>query len=380
MQEKFREKIMSHWLDLVTKIDPFILAESLQTQTKVFSLEEFETVFEDKTDIKHITRLLLFLIQKKDDATYHLFVDLLEEFNLKHLFKDPNINYEIRSKVCQEPDQPDSQIAEPSLIDNAINSNINTVILAEDFACRDTSIAYETFSRNRGHVLIINNKKNNIDEAKIRTGSEIDLNNLKELFEQMYLKVFTHQDLRVNEMQKQIRSYTKSFDSIDRDKLPDLCIVIIMSHGEENNGELTILDQDEKPLSTAWIEEQFNNINFSIMHGKPKIFIYQCCRGHLYDNVILNKKKETKSEDKVETDGAFIKRRVDDTLVCYATQSGYKAHRNTLSGSWYIQEICKVFREHAHNTTFRSMLDKVDRNLKNFYSEHITSRDRKSVV
>lgn len=51
---------------------------------------------------------------------------------------------------------------------------------------------YQTNSKHRGTVLIINNKQfiNNIED--IREGSEVDVINLKELFKQMYMNVYIH--------------------------------------------------------------------------------------------------------------------------------------------------------------------------------------------
>lgn len=45
-----------------------------------------------------------------------------------------------------------------------------------------------------------------------------------------------------------------------------------------------------------------------------------------------------------------------DMIVCYATVSGYNAFRDPEEGSWYVQILCKVLSEDAHDLDFESLL------------------------
>lgn len=45
-----------------------------------------------------------------------------------------------------------------------------------------------------------------------------------------------------------------------------------------------------------------------------------------------------------------------DMKICYSTVSGYNAFRDPVEGSWYIQILCKVFAEHAHDTHLEDLL------------------------
>lgn len=42
--------------------------------------------------------------------------------------------------------------------------------------------------------------------------------------------------------------------------------------------------------------------------------------------------------------------------ICYATVPGYNAFRDPNMGSWYIEAMCKVFAEHAHDTHLEDLL------------------------
>lgn len=45
-----------------------------------------------------------------------------------------------------------------------------------------------------------------------------------------------------------------------------------------------------------------------------------------------------------------------DMKVCYSTVLGYNAFRDPLEGSWYVQILCKVLAEHAHDTHLEDLL------------------------
>lgn len=42
--------------------------------------------------------------------------------------------------------------------------------------------------------------------------------------------------------------------------------------------------------------------------------------------------------------------------ICYATVPGYRAFRDTINGSWYIEQFCRVFADHAHDTHLEELL------------------------
>lgn len=48
---------------------------------------------------------------------------------------------------------------------------------------------------------------------------------------------------------------------------------------------------------------------------------------------------------------------------------GDKSYRDICLGTWYIQAICKVFMEHAHDTDIENLLKLVDVELKDLCSE-----------
>lgn len=52
-----------------------------------------------------------------------------------------------------------------------------------------------------------------------------------------------------------------------------------------------------------------------------------------------------------------------DMKICYSTVLGYNAFRDPVEGSWYIQILCKVFAEHAHDTHLEDLLKLIGENM-----------------
>lgn len=49
-----------------------------------------------------------------------------------------------------------------------------------------------------------------------------------------------------------------------------------------------------------------------------------------------------------------------DIVICYATVPGFETHRDVDEGSWYIQSMCEIWSQHAHNTRLQDLLMLVD--------------------
>lgn len=50
---------------------------------------------------------------------------------------------------------------------------------------------------------------------------------------------------------------------------------------------------------------------------------------------------------------------VHDVMICYATVPGFETMRDPDSGSWYIESMCKIWAQSAHNMELKELLDNV---------------------
>nr|XP_022918454.1 caspase Dronc-like [Onthophagus taurus] len=234
---------------------------------------------------------------------------------------------------------------------NELNEKLKIKVKATGIYLGDGSKipSYDTrSSRNRGKLLLINNIDFK-DEKKKRSGAEVDQVNLVAVFKQIGFDILQYK----NKTKAETERIVKSFASDSSLKKYDMCVTVIMSHGTTIDAQTVIETTDEKELPTEWVVQQFHGDICKGMNGKPKIFIFQCCRGD-------------KSNSVLHTDGKPFQapRKVQDILISYSTLPGFAAYRDPTLGSWYIQGLCKVFMEHAHDTHIEDLLKIVDDELK----------------
>jgi len=203
----------------------------------------------------------------------------------------------------------------------------------------------------RGQALIINYY--NFPQAQ-RKGSEKDVILLDQLLQQLGYTVTLKTNLNLAETEEEIDLYKKK----EGHKNADSTIVALMSHGKggETYEETLINTSDGKFISSEKILSKFNNTNFPLLLGKPKIFLFQFCRGDLED------------QGPTVTDGSNLTHpsaeSYDDMLIAYSSLPGYVAYREESEGAWFIQALCQIFKEEAHCCHVERLLEMVDEEIK----------------
>ncbi|XP_071053905.1 caspase Dronc-like isoform X2 [Onthophagus taurus] len=204
---------------------------------------------------------------------------------------------------------------------------------------------YNTQSpNNRGMLLLINNINFKMG-GKAENEDNVDHENIKELFTQLGFIVVEAINKTKSEMEEIVVSLTTNRDL----EKYDMCATIVMSHGETKDGQTMIETIDGENLSTKWIVEQFYEDKCEGMIDKPKIFIFRCCRKSFTDGI--------------HSDAYLFKRKIKDILICYCTIADCSSCRVITSSSWYINDLCQVFMENAHDTDIESLLKMVDQKL-----------------
>lgn len=248
----------------------------------------------------------------------------------------------------------------------------------------DIDRVYPMVATPRGLALIINNETFACPSFYTqRYGSAADTACLRSLFEQLGFTVTVAQNLTRNETLIKIIEFSDLLDHSEA----NMAIVCISSHGSDA-GKIISSDCRELDLEQD-ILRRFNNEYCPKLKGKPKFFIIQACRGEEQDYGVHNS-PHSKRTDRDEARGRTTDARMvlqrghrprswaphqpelswEDILIAYSTLPGYVANRDCTKGTWFVQSLCKIFMEHAHNTNLRDMLDLVALDLKqNFTSE-----------
>lgn len=217
---------------------------------------------------------------------------------------------------------------------------------------------YRMESDPRGLLLIINNKTFQGGLSN-RDGTDIDCQNLRELFLRLGFGVDVRENLKALEILANLRFLSK----LESLRNVDCLAIAILTHGTED----FLFGVDAKYISVNDAFEPFTAERCPALHHKPKFFIINACRGDAEDKGCPASTNYEKSSIKYdaeplpsETPNISRIPNLKDFLVAYSTIPGHVSWRHLNDGSWFVQGFVKVFSEHAYNTDVLKMLVKVN--------------------
>ncbi|KAG8222199.1 hypothetical protein J437_LFUL001291 [Ladona fulva] len=199
---------------------------------------------------------------------------------------------------------------------------------------------YKMNHAKRGIALIFNHERFKKNTQRRRRGAAEDGRVLSSTVENLGFEVRLHKNKKWSKMKKIISRVAKE-DHSDHDCL----LVAIMTHGKKNG----ILYARDCPYDAEEVWNSFTAEKVTTLAGKPKIFLFQACRGKKLEESTIIK---SFSRDSVE--GRFIIPYNVDFLM--RVLSGYYSWRNKIEGSWFIQDLCKDLNEYARTEEMLSIL------------------------
>ncbi|XP_058794751.1 caspase b-like [Phymastichus coffea] len=398
MEYKDREKIDYLCDDLLKDIDITRLWPEL-LKNKVYNRDDVnipnwqknlsnpntvrEICFTIKTRGPHAYRNL---IRSLHESSHKMIADLLENYGISNKVFSTNNN---GSEVTVEPVNSNELESELS---NKVNNHkdfeeSNNKILHEypetleikvrksvEFRCGPEIKDIERYpmqSHPRGLVLIITNTE--FEHLTHRPSATKDKENLTKLFEEMGFCVQTFENLTGTDIKTRVKQFSERRDL----SKVDSAFIIISSHGHGECGkqETEIQGTDYKmegyeTVICSDIMNYFTAIRCPALQNKPKIFIFQTCRGLAKQKLVPMLRKEI---DRETTDAscedtskptAFPSRNYQDTLIAYATIPGYVSYRDGNYGTWFIRILCEVFMNHAYEKHIIDLFIMIDDRLK----------------
>ncbi|XP_040846362.1 caspase-14 [Ochotona curzoniae] len=170
--------------------------------------------------------------------------------------------------------------------------------------------------------------------TKAREGSEVDLDALENMFQQLGFKSTVKRDPTAQQFQEELEKFQQTLDTWEG---PVSCaFVVLMAHGEEG----VLKGEDGQMVKLEGLFEVLNNKNCKALRAKPKVYIIQACRGEHRDL------GETVGEDQlmaIARDSPQTIPTYTDALHIYSTVEGYIAYRHDQEGSYFIQTLTDVF-------------------------------------
>ncbi|XP_026061548.1 caspase-6 [Carassius auratus] len=216
---------------------------------------------------------------------------------------------------------------------------------------------YRMDHKKRGMALIFNHER---FDWKImmsnRSGTEADKHNLVRRFQDLGFEVKAYDNYKRDEVMS-IVTEAAAANHVDAD-----CFVcVFLSHGE--NGHIYAYDTK---IEIQEITDLFKGDKCCSLVGKPKIFIFQACRGDKHDEpVIPMDAVDSHIVNEVVVDAGVLCTLPAgaDFLMCYSVAEGYFSHREVVNGSWYIQDLCDILRHHGSTLEFTDILTLVNRKV-----------------
>lgn len=283
---------------------------------------------------------------------------------------------EYRRKVLDPPNYMEATPSSPGprgSVTDAIPPDYNIlevkVINSTTVKGLDQDAYPNIYKKPRGQALIMNFEEFANQIVGRRIGSEKDVIHLDQLLQQLGYNVTIKSNLNRKEALEELEMFTKC----EEHATADSTVVAVMSHGKGGNHEegTLIYTRDCNFLSSEDILRRFNNINCPLLKGKPKLFLFQFCRGDNID-VGLRNLPPLQSTGRTVTDGNPVpvqlahdyERSVDDMLIAYSTLPGYVSYREESEGTWFLKALCLVFMKHANECHVDRLLQIVDEQIR----------------
>ncbi|XP_043969277.1 caspase-6-like isoform X2 [Gambusia affinis] len=222
----------------------------------------------------------------------------------------------------------------------------------------DPAEEYSMTRPRRGVALIFNQERffwrlglNN------RSGTNADRYNLERRLKELNFDVRSYDDYKLVDVLEKIHAAAEE-DHSDA----DCFLLAFFSHGEDDH----VYAHDGK-ISIQDITAMFKGDKCQSLVGKPKIFVVQACRGEQHDVPVT-------PCDAVDSDVQINETVVDacavqtlpagaDFIMCYSVAEGYYSHRETINGSWYIQDLCELLQTYGGSLEFTELLTLVNRKV-----------------
>ncbi|XP_032079909.1 caspase-6-like isoform X2 [Thamnophis elegans] len=215
--------------------------------------------------------------------------------------------------------------------------------------------------KRRGLALIFNHERFcKCLELPERRGTHVDQDNLNRRLTELGFEVRCFDDLRKKEIKEKISNASK-----EQHDDADCFMCVFLSHGKNNkvyayDGKIKIQD----------LTDMFRGDECSSLIGKPKIFIIQACRGEKRDDPVFPNDpvdsvtdRSLVNETEVDAAAVYSLPAGADFLMCYSVAEGFYSYRETLYGSWYIQDLCEMIQEHGTSLEFTELLMLVNRKV-----------------
>ncbi|XP_018308620.1 caspase-8 [Mycetomoellerius zeteki] len=266
---------------------------------------------------------------------------------LKHLkkFEDGHIKI-----ICMEMEKFENGL---HVVDNCKTFGTNNENYLQSTPSEESSFIKRHYRKkiqliNSGLCIIIN-QMYFMKEYETRFGTRADCINLSETFKTFGFRVEIFQNLKKNEILEKIKNISKDY-GIKYDCL----FLCILSHGYKGG----IIASDEEEVSLETIERALCCLE---LKDVIKIVIIQACQGKICGTV----------SNSLTTDGLYDSftptediRQFANFFMFMSTIQGFLSIRHQKQGSWFIQEVCRIFKTYGNQLSFYDCVREIMKSIR----------------
>lgn len=227
---------------------------------------------------------------------------------------------------------------------------------------------YKVTSSPRGRVLVLNYE--NFGEEGYRSGAVWDAKKLGNLFTKMDYQVNIYHNMKHQETLEVLNSFRSSEEMAQ----VDCAVVCVLSHGVDQD---TFVTSDREPVTVGEIYSYFTDDQCPRLKGKPKLFLFNYCRGEDIERGCNLDKSQI--HDDFETQGSKENSPPTETfkdyISIYASMEGIKALRDKWKGTYFAEAVMKTFSQYADVLDVARLAKELQKYLKNMGGTTISVDD-----
>uniref|UniRef100_A0A8C5CM19 Caspase-3 n=1 Tax=Gadus morhua TaxID=8049 RepID=A0A8C5CM19_GADMO len=197
-----------------------------------------------------------------------------------------------------------------------------------------------------GTCVIINNKNFHESTGKnTREGTNVDAEALERTFRSLGYNIRRENDQTVGAMEELLHTVSQEDHSGSAS-----FVCVLLSHGGEGTFYGTDVSTELETLTGM-----FRGDRCKTLVAKPKLFFIQACRGNCLDDGIQTDSSCDESSDRIPVEADF--------LYAHSTAPGNLSWRNEGKGSWFIQALCEMLKEHSNQLELMKIMTRVNRKV-----------------
>ncbi|XP_066255947.1 caspase-6-like [Euwallacea similis] len=208
---------------------------------------------------------------------------------------------------------------------------------------------YDRQGSDPGRIIIFNQEFGD-DSTLKREGSRRDVNEIILCFQRLGFNIF-EEDVLVDKTEDEILG---KLDSVIEDteslKKINCLIIFFFTHGDTKN--CLYVKGGTMNCSDIWVKF----LNCPILQKKPKMVVFQACKGENFSLVDGKNVTSKNSSELLDMDSFSVTQLPNNMLILFSTTEGNMSYRHPVTGTWFIQELCRNFSMYGRRDDVISLI------------------------